>query len=139
MIDFLKNIKNFQTDRYGFKVNEPRVDYCLLVPDDTPLIVWYDSDDGITFKFIDNEYKYDIFCSAREQVVRVIKYNINIDKKYTRTISYVNHGDLDEETFFMNSTIENYGEISFEMYKEIQRIYDDVMVIICDLEDSYDK
>lgn len=139
MIDFLKNVKNIKSDRHGFKVNEPKVDYCILIPNDTALAIWYDSDDGITFKFIDDDFKYDVYCSSREQVVRIIKYNINTSERYTKTISFVGNGQLDEDTFFMQSTVENFGEITYDIYKEVQRIYDEVMEIICDLEDGYDK
>jgi hypothetical protein len=90
--------------------------------------IWYDSNRSIQIKCVDSDRSECIDIGLDGDMVIIWQYFI--DGKHTLERVWVPMKDYTEETFFMESTVTDFGSLTFEYYKKVLALYREVMRII---------
>lgn len=108
------------------------IDFAVIESNIDP--IWYDGDNGIQIKFVDSDRSENVQISLDgEMIVHFMYWK---DGKIQKERAYIPIQPYTEESFFMASTISDFGSVSFEYYTKLQNIASRVYELVRAAEDN---
>ena len=99
--------------------------------------VWYDYDQGVELTLTYNTedlVQSEQYSVCLDGTIGIRKHYLNDDGKViSETINITDHG-FNEESFFMESTMQNFGTMTFEDYVHLKILYRKVLEVVAELE-----
>lgn len=107
---------------HGFSYKSNDIDYSLF--QNKSSAVWYDVVVGFKIKKSCSilHKVCDIIYNTANDVIEIKLYELKDNYVSTRTVTTIPIQNYTEESFFMESTLQDFGEFSFEHYMKITDI-----------------
>ncbi|HAO2061511.1 TPA: hypothetical protein IHJ80_004471 [Escherichia coli] len=110
----------------GLIPNSTKIDYAVI---ETNIgNIWYDSERDIVFSCVDSDRSE--CCRVGHDGQFVFEFRYWKDAKFHQELVALSNELYTEESFFMASTINDFGSVTFEYYKKIYALSREVMKII---------
>ncbi len=110
----------------GLIPNSKKIDYAVI---ETNIgNIWYDSERDIVFSCVDSDRSE--CCRVGHDGQFVFEFRYWKDSKFHQELVALSNELYTEETFFMESTINNVGSVTYEHYKKVYALSREVMKII---------
>ncbi|EMR6005977.1 hypothetical protein WJW27_002677 [Escherichia coli] len=110
----------------GLIPNSNKIDYAVI---ETNIgNIWYDSERDIVFSCVDSDRSE--CCRVGHDGQFIFEFRFWKDSRFHQEHVSITNVNCNEESFFMESTINDFGSVTFEYYKKVYNLYREVIRII---------
>lgn len=116
------DLDSLQIISFGFSYKSNELDYALISNSES--VIWYDKDIGFKLKksCADTHKVCDLSYQTNNEVIEIKLYELKdsyVSKRSETTIPLKNYT---EETFFMESTLFDFGAFTYEHYSKLLKL-----------------
>lgn len=133
------DLNRLEVNSFGFAYKSKELDYALI--SDEKSSIWYDKDIGFKLKksCAETHQVCELLYDTLNGVIEIKLYELKDNYVAKRTDTTIPMKNYTEETFFMESTLFDFGSFTFENYSKLINLIDKCKELIKAIEDENEE